>query len=79
MEISSWKFYPIPYVHVLETTAGLSISMVLDKDYRLSVKLMDKMLRHKLEVPPNPVGNDRTHAEQLIRLFQSRIRAHRDN
>ena len=76
-KVCSWKFYPIPYVHVLETTAGLRVSMFLDKDYPLSVKLTEKMLRHKLEVPPNPVGNERTHAEQLIRLFKSRIRTHR--
>lgn len=76
-KVLSWKFYPIPYVHVLETTAGLRVSMFADQDYPLSVTLMEKMLRHNLEVPPNPVGNDRLFAESLVRLFKSRIRAHR--
>ena len=60
---------------MVETTIGLRVSMFLDQDYPLSVSLMEKMLRHKLEVPPNPVGNDRTFVEQLIRLNKSRIRA----
>lgn len=29
-KVLSWKFYPIPYVHVLETTTGLRVSMFVD-------------------------------------------------
>ncbi|GJX57551.1 hypothetical protein Tco_0287448, partial [Tanacetum coccineum] len=39
-----------------------------DGSYPLSAQLMKKMLRHKLEIPNDGVGNDMTHAEQPIRL-----------
>ena len=77
MEILSWRFYPLPYVHVLETTSGIRVIMFIDKDYPMTVPLMEKMLLHHLEIPPDPVGNAKLFAESLIRLFKTRIRVAR--
>ena len=76
-KVLSWKFYPLPYVHVLETTSGIRVIMFIDKDYPLTVPLMEKMLLHQLEIPPDPVGNAKLFAESLIRLFKIRIRVTR--
>jgi hypothetical protein len=76
-KIQSWKFYPMPFVHVLETTTGIRVIMFLEKNYPLTVSLMEKMLQQKLEIPPDPVGNARLFAESLIRLFKQRIRVSR--
>jgi hypothetical protein len=64
-------------VHVLETTSRIRVIMFLEKNYPLTVPLMEKMLLHKLEIPPDPVGNARLFAESLIRLFRIRIRVPR--
>ena len=76
-KVQSWKFYPLPYVHVLETTSGIRVIMFLEKTYPLTVPLMEKMLQQKLEIPPDPVGNARLFAESLVRLFKVRIRVAR--
>lgn len=76
-KVLSWRFYPVPYVHVLETTSGIRVAMFIDRDYPLTVTLMEKMLLHHLEIPLDLVGNARLFAESLIRLFKSRIRAAR--
>ena len=72
-KVLSWKFYPTSYVHVVETTSGLRVYMFVDQDYPLSLSLLEKMLKHNLEVPPNPVGNARLFAESLIRLIKAKI------
>nr|GEV20559.1 putative ribonuclease H-like domain-containing protein [Tanacetum cinerariifolium] len=54
--------------------AGLILEVVfmfVDVSYPLSVKLMERMLTHKLEIDKDVVGNDMTTAEQLIRVFNS--------
>lgn len=76
-KVSSWKYFPIPHVHVVETKSGIRVCMFSDKEYPLSVKLMERMLRQKLEVPPDPVGNDMTYAEQLVRVIKANLVAHR--
>ncbi|GJZ03177.1 hypothetical protein Tco_0521138 [Tanacetum coccineum] len=43
--------------------------------YPLSVQLMKKMLKHKLEIEINGVGNDMTYAEQLIQFIKNQIAA----
>ncbi|GKF40546.1 hypothetical protein Tco_0120607, partial [Tanacetum coccineum] len=43
--------------------------------YPLSVKLMEKILTHKLEIDKDVVGNDMTTAEQLIRFIKNQIAA----
>nr|GEW67971.1 JmjC domain-containing protein [Tanacetum cinerariifolium] len=65
-EIRSWRLYTLSNVHVLETVSSEMLSMFADVSYPLSVKFMEKMLRHKLEIDTDVVGNDMTTAEQLI-------------
>nr|GEV96067.1 copia protein [Tanacetum cinerariifolium] len=50
---------------------GEVVYMFADVPYPLSVKLMERMLTHKLEIDKDVVGNDMTTAEQLIRVFNS--------
>ena len=76
-KVQNWKFYPLPYIHVLETTTGIRVHMLLSKRYPLTVSLMEKMLQHKLEIPPDPVGNARLFAESLVKLFKQKIRTSR--
>ncbi|GJV18635.1 hypothetical protein Tco_1367655 [Tanacetum coccineum] len=44
-----------------------------DVSYPLSVNLMEMMLKHKLEIDKDVVGNDMTTAEQLIRFIKNQI------
>ncbi|GJR00391.1 hypothetical protein Tco_0523375 [Tanacetum coccineum] len=46
-----------------------------DTPYPLSASTMKKMLKHKLEVEINGIGNDMTHAEQLIAFIKNRLAA----
>ncbi|GKE65144.1 hypothetical protein Tco_1519305 [Tanacetum coccineum] len=46
-----------------------------DTPYPLLASTMKKMLKHKLEVEINGVGNDMTHAEQLIAFIKNRLAA----
>ncbi|GJV50775.1 hypothetical protein Tco_1446516 [Tanacetum coccineum] len=46
-----------------------------DVSYPLSVKLMERMLKHKLEIDKDVVGNDMTTAEQLIRFIKNQLAA----
>ncbi|GJS07608.1 hypothetical protein Tco_0364404 [Tanacetum coccineum] len=43
----------------------------LDTPYPLSAQLMKKMLKHKLEVEIDGIGNDMTYAEQLIQFIKN--------
>nr|GFB52021.1 aminoacyl-tRNA synthetase, class 1a, anticodon-binding [Tanacetum cinerariifolium] len=49
--------------------------MFVDVSYPLSIKLMEKMLRHKLEIDKDVVGNDMTIAEQLIQFIKNQLAA----
>ncbi|GJU33430.1 synaptobrevin, longin-like domain protein [Tanacetum coccineum] len=60
------------YENHLIVGAGL---MLWDVSYPLSVKLMERMLKHKLEIDKDVVGNDMTTAEQLIRFIKNQIAA----
>ncbi|GJZ86624.1 hypothetical protein Tco_0658234, partial [Tanacetum coccineum] len=71
--IRSWKLFPFSGVHVLETFAGKSLYMFADTPYPLSVSLMKKMLKHKLEVEIDGVGNDMTYAVQLIKFIKNQL------
>nr|GEV93274.1 retrovirus-related Pol polyprotein from transposon TNT 1-94 [Tanacetum cinerariifolium] len=51
------------------------LSMFADVSYPLSVKLMEKMLTHKLEIDLDVVGNDMTTAEQLIQFIKNQLAA----
>ncbi|GJX68187.1 hypothetical protein Tco_0303914 [Tanacetum coccineum] len=68
-----WRLYTLSNVHVLETVSREVLYMFLDVSYPLSVKLMERMLKHKLEIDKDVVGNDMTTAEQLIRFIKNQI------
>nr|GEW23783.1 hypothetical protein [Tanacetum cinerariifolium] len=72
-EIRSWRLYTLSNVHVLETVSGEVLSMFTDVFYPLSVKLMERMLMHKLEIDSDNMGNDLTTAEQLIQFIKNQL------
>nr|GFB42924.1 aminoacyl-tRNA synthetase, class 1a, anticodon-binding [Tanacetum cinerariifolium] len=74
-EIRSWRLYTLSNVHVLETVSGEVLSMFADVSYPLFVKLMQKMLIHKLEIDSDVMGNDMTTAEQLIQFIKNQLAA----
>nr|GFD33539.1 aminoacyl-tRNA synthetase, class 1a, anticodon-binding [Tanacetum cinerariifolium] len=49
-QIRSWRLYTLSNVHVLETVSEEVVFMFADVSYPLSVKLMERMLTHKLEI-----------------------------
>ncbi|GJR07313.1 hypothetical protein Tco_0530297 [Tanacetum coccineum] len=71
--IYRWKLFPFSGVHVLETFAGKILYMFADTPYPLSASLMKKMLKHKLEVEIDGIGNDMTHAVQLIQFIKNQL------
>ncbi|GKA53345.1 hypothetical protein Tco_0746660 [Tanacetum coccineum] len=73
--ILCWKLFPFSGVHVLETFSGKILYMFADTPYPLSVSLMKKMLKHKLEVEVDGVGNDMTHAISEFMLLNSLLLA----
>nr|GEX00372.1 putative ribonuclease H-like domain-containing protein [Tanacetum cinerariifolium] len=75
VEIRSWRLYTLSNVHVLETMSGEVLSMFTDVTYPLSVKLMKRMLMHKLEIDLDVVGNDMTTSEQLIQFIKNQLAA----
>nr|GEW56441.1 xylulose kinase-1 [Tanacetum cinerariifolium] len=74
-EIRSWRMYTLSNVHILETVFGEVLSMFADVSYPLSIKLMEKMLRHKLEIDKDVMGNDMTTAEQLVQFIKNQLAA----
>nr|GEW62099.1 aminoacyl-tRNA synthetase, class 1a, anticodon-binding [Tanacetum cinerariifolium] len=74
-EIRSWRLYTVSSVHVLETVSGEVLSMFTDVSYPLSIKIMEKMLTHKLEIDTDVVGNDMTTAKQLIQFIKNQLAA----
>ncbi|GKA97903.1 hypothetical protein Tco_0825797 [Tanacetum coccineum] len=73
--IRSWRLFPFSGVHVLETISGKILYMFADTPYPLSAQLMKKMLKHKLEVEIDGIGNDMTYAEQLIQFIKNQVAA----
>ncbi|GJV18735.1 retrovirus-related pol polyprotein from transposon TNT 1-94 [Tanacetum coccineum] len=74
-QVRSWRLYTFSNVHVLETMTGKVLYMFVDVPYPLSVKLMERMFKHKLELARDVVGNDLTTAEQLIRFIKGKLAA----
>nr|GEY87786.1 ribonuclease H-like domain-containing protein [Tanacetum cinerariifolium] len=72
-EIRSWRFYPLPVIHVLETKAGDIIYMFVDKKYPILPATIQRMLNHGLEIDRDPSGNDLTTAIQLIRSLLNQL------
>ncbi|GJS20063.1 putative ribonuclease H-like domain-containing protein [Tanacetum coccineum] len=62
-------------VHVLETISGKIQYMLADIPYPLSAQLMKKMLKQKLEVKIDGIGNDLTYAEKLIQFIKNQVAA----
>nr|GEU31712.1 retrovirus-related Pol polyprotein from transposon TNT 1-94 [Tanacetum cinerariifolium] len=58
-----------------ETVSGKVLYMFTDVSYPLSVKLMERMLMHKLEIDSDVVGNDMTTPEQLIQFIKNQLAA----
>ncbi|GJY13731.1 hypothetical protein Tco_0383040 [Tanacetum coccineum] len=71
--IYRWKLFPFSGVHVLETFAGKILYMFADTPYPLSASLMKKMLKHKLDVEIDGIGNDMTYAVQLIQFIKNQL------
>nr|GEW56431.1 aminoacyl-tRNA synthetase, class 1a, anticodon-binding [Tanacetum cinerariifolium] len=74
-EIRSWRLYTLSNVHLLETVSKEVVFMFADVSYPLSVKLMERMLTHKLEIDTDVMGNDMTTAEQLIQFIKNQLAA----
>ncbi|GJW92662.1 hypothetical protein Tco_0170215 [Tanacetum coccineum] len=51
--VSSWKLYPKSSVYVLDLTNGKTVYMFVDKFYPIRATLLERMLRHRLTVPPS--------------------------
>ncbi|GKC52863.1 hypothetical protein Tco_1075608, partial [Tanacetum coccineum] len=71
--IYRWKLFLFSGVHVLEIFTGKILYMFADTPYPLSVSLMKKMLKHKLEVEIDGIGNDMTHVVQLIQFIKNQL------
>nr|GFB41461.1 aminoacyl-tRNA synthetase, class 1a, anticodon-binding [Tanacetum cinerariifolium] len=72
-KIRSWRLYTLSNVHVLETVSGEVVYMFADVSYPFSVKLMERMLKNKLEIDKDVVGNDMTTAEQLSQFIKNQL------
>nr|GEZ49324.1 hypothetical protein [Tanacetum cinerariifolium] len=72
-QIQSWRLYTLSNVHVLETISREVVFMFADVSYPLSVKLMERMLAHKLDINKDVVGNDMTTAEYLIWFIKNQL------
>ncbi|GJS06155.1 hypothetical protein Tco_0362951 [Tanacetum coccineum] len=51
--VSGWRLYPKSSVHVLDLTNGKTVYMFVDKFYPIRAPLLERMLRHRLTVPPS--------------------------
>nr|GEZ84686.1 hypothetical protein [Tanacetum cinerariifolium] len=72
-QIQSWRFYPLPAIHVLETEAGDIMYMFVDKKYPLAPETLQRMPNHGLEIDRDPSGNDLTTAIQLIQSLLNQL------
>nr|GEV99418.1 ribonuclease H-like domain-containing protein [Tanacetum cinerariifolium] len=72
-QIRRWRLYTLSNVYVLETISGEVVYKFADVPYPFSVKLMERMLKHKLEIAKDVVGNDITTAEQLIQFIKNQL------
>ncbi|GKF44404.1 hypothetical protein Tco_0130956, partial [Tanacetum coccineum] len=71
--VSSWKLYPKSSVHVLDLTNGKTVYMFVDKIYPIRATLLERMLRHKLTVPPS-YCRDVVVAGNIIQTIQTGLR-----
>ncbi|GJZ67930.1 hypothetical protein Tco_0631170, partial [Tanacetum coccineum] len=71
--VSSWKLYPKSSVHVLDLTNGKTVYMFVDRVYPIRATLLERMLRHKLTVPPS-YCRDVVVAGTIIQTIQAGLR-----
>ncbi|GJV24198.1 hypothetical protein Tco_1376893 [Tanacetum coccineum] len=71
--VSSWKLYPKSSVHVLDLTNGKTVYMFVDKFYPIRATLLERMLRHRLTVPPS-YCRDVVVAGSVIQTVQTSLR-----
>ncbi|GJV17736.1 hypothetical protein Tco_1363059 [Tanacetum coccineum] len=71
--VSSWKLYPKSSVHVLDLTDGKTVYMFVDKFYPIRATLLERMLRHRLTVPPS-YCRDVVVAGSVIQTIQDGLR-----
>ncbi|GKC84995.1 hypothetical protein Tco_1140712, partial [Tanacetum coccineum] len=71
--VSSWKLYPKSSVHVLDLTNGKTVYMFVDKVYPIRATLLERMLRHRLTVPPS-YFRDVVVAGSVIQTVQAGLR-----
>ncbi|GJS54632.1 hypothetical protein Tco_0627994 [Tanacetum coccineum] len=71
--VSSWKLYPKSSVHVLDLTNGKTVYMFVDKFYPIRATLLERMLRHRLTVPPS-YCRDVVVAGNIIQTVQTGLR-----
>ncbi|GKC59909.1 hypothetical protein Tco_1087507, partial [Tanacetum coccineum] len=71
--VSSWQLYPKSSVHVLDLTNGKTVYMFVDKVYPIRATLLERMLRHKLTVPPS-YCRDVVIAGNIIQTVQDGLR-----
>ncbi|GJU00777.1 reverse transcriptase domain-containing protein [Tanacetum coccineum] len=71
--VSSWKLYPKSSVHVLDLTNGKTVYMFVDKFYPIRATLLERMLRHRLTVPPS-YCRDVVVAGNIIQTVQAGLR-----
>ncbi|GKB42019.1 hypothetical protein Tco_0886961 [Tanacetum coccineum] len=68
--VSSWRLYPKSSVHVLDLTNGKTVYMFVDKFYPIRATLLERMLRHRLTVPPS-YCRDVVVAGSVIQMVQT--------
>ncbi|GKA09024.1 hypothetical protein Tco_0688355 [Tanacetum coccineum] len=71
--MSSWQLYPKSSVHVLDLTNGKTVYMFVDKVYPIRATLLERMLRHRLTVPPS-YCRDVVVAGNIIQTVQDGLR-----
>ncbi|GKG21121.1 hypothetical protein Tco_0383716, partial [Tanacetum coccineum] len=71
--VSGWKLYPKSSVHVLDLTNRKTVYMFVDKVYPIRATLLERMLRHRLTVPPS-YCRDVVVAGSVIQTIQAGLR-----
>ncbi|GJT43109.1 hypothetical protein Tco_0951824 [Tanacetum coccineum] len=67
------RLYPKSSVHVLDLTDGKTVYMFVDKFYPIRATLLERMLRHRLTVPPS-YCRDVVVAGSVIQTIQAGLR-----
>ncbi|GJZ59939.1 reverse transcriptase domain-containing protein [Tanacetum coccineum] len=71
--VSGWRLYPKSSVHVLDLTNGKTVYMFVDNVYPIRATLLERMLRHRLTVPPS-YCRDVVVAGSVIQTIQDGLR-----